>query len=351
MPDTPLILNTDRGLFCPAGDFYIDAWRPVPRTIVTHAHSDHARRGSSRYLTTSDGLHVLRKRMGDDATIDTIPYGQSIDMNGVRVSLHPAGHLLGSAQVRIEHAGQIWLITGDYKRQPDPTCRPFELIQCHTLVTECTFGLPIFRWRDPQLVTQDINDWWRNNITHGRTSMLLAYSLGKAQRILASIDPSIGPILLHGATFAMTEAYQQSGVSLPPTQHATAENAKAHRGKALVICPPSAAGSTWARKFSPTSLAIASGWMQVRGFRRRGGIDRGFVLSDHVDWPDLMQTINESGANHIIATHGYTQQLSRYLTEQGRSVSIFQTRFTNVGEEDESTEETNQPPIETNDQT
>jgi putative mRNA 3-end processing factor len=339
MSGTPIIINTDRGLYCPAGDFHIDAWRGVPRTIVTHAHSDHARRGSSRYLTAADGVHVLRQRMGAEAAIDALPYGEPIDMSGVRVSLHPAGHLLGSAQVRIEHKGHICVITGDYKRQSDPTCRPFELIPCHTLVTECTFGLPIFRWRDPGDVIADINQWWRGNVANGRTSMLLAYSLGKAQRLLASIDPGIGPILLHGAVMVMVEAYRQSGVTLPPAEHASVENARIHRGKALVICPPGAMAGTWSRKFSPMSIGVASGWMQVRGFRRRGAADRGFVLSDHVDWPALMQTIDESGAEHVIVTHGYTRQLSRYLGEQGRNVSIFQTRFTDAGEEDEPTED------------
>jgi putative mRNA 3-end processing factor len=340
MAADPLILNTDCGLYCPAGDFHIDAWNDVARNIVTHAHSDHARRGSKRYLTTPDGVNILRLRMGDDAVIDLIEYGRKIDMNGVHVSLHPAGHLLGSAQVRIERDGEVWVVTGDYKRQPDPTCRPFELVKCNTLITECTFGLPIFRWRDPHKIIADINEWWQGNVEHGRTSMLLAYSLGKAQRLLASIDSSIGPILLHGAVLNMVEAYRQTGISLPAAEHASAENAKAHRGKALVICPPSAVQGTWSRKFSPTSIGIASGWMQVRGFRRRGGIDRGFVLSDHADWPGLMQTIDETGAEHIIATHGYTAQLARYLGEKGRRVSVFQTRFTNAGEEDESTEET-----------
>jgi putative mRNA 3-end processing factor len=339
MPQDPIIINTDRGLYCPAGDFHIDAWRPVPRTIVTHAHSDHARRGSEQYLTATDGGRVLRHRMGADAAIDLIEYGQTIDMNGVRISLHPAGHLLGSAQVRVEHGGQVCVVTGDYKRQPDPTCRPFELVPCHTLVTECTFGLPIFRWHKPERVVAEVNDWWRGNVADGRTSILLAYSLGKAQRLLASVDAGIGPILLHGAVMGMVEVYRQAGVALPPAEHASVENAKKHRGRALVICPPGAVGGTWVRKFSPMSIAVASGWMQVRGFRRRGAADRGFVLSDHVDWPALMHTINETGAEHIVVTHGYTRQLAQYLTERGRSASIFQTRFTDAGEEEDSSDE------------
>lgn len=335
MADIPLITNTSRGLYCAAGDFYIDAWKPVERSITTHAHSDHARAGCGRYLTAVDGVHVLRKRVGEDATIDAVEYGQSIDINGVRVSLHPAGHILGSSQVRVEHRGEIWVFTGDYKRQPDPTCRPFELAPCHTLITECTFGLPIFHWHDPANVIANINQWWRQNTARERTSLLIAYCLGKAQRILAQLDPTIGPILLHGAILGMVEAYRQSGVSLPPTEHATTENAKKYKGKAIVLAPDSALGGTWIRKFLPVSDGIASGWMQVRGFRRRRSADRGFVLSDHVDWPALLQTIKESGARKIIFTHGYTAAMTRYFTERGMDASAFETRFKNEGEIDE----------------
>jgi putative mRNA 3-end processing factor len=340
MSASSLIINTDRGLYCAAGDFHIDAWGPVNRTIVTHAHADHARRGSARYLTARDGVHVLRKRMGADPTIDPVDYGTTLDLNGVRVSLHPAGHVLGSSQVRIEHRGEVWVFTGDYKRQRDPTCVPFELVRCDTLITECTFGLPIFRWRDPQIVADEINDWWRKNVERERTSLLLAYTLGKSQRVLSMLDPSIGPILLHGAVHAMVEAYRESGVTLPPAEYATPENAKKHKGRALVIAPPAAAGSTWVRKFLPISDGIASGWMQVRGFRRRRSADRGFVLSDHVDWPALIQTIDQTGCEHVIATHGYTGPLVRYLTERGMNASAFATRFKNEGEDEEETEAT-----------
>jgi putative mRNA 3-end processing factor len=335
MSANPLIINTDRGLYCPVGDFHIDAWRPVTRTIVTHAHSDHARRGSTRYVTARDGVHVLRKRMGDDCTIDGIDYGTTFDMNGVRVSLHPAGHVLGSSQVRIEHRGEVWVFTGDYNRQPDPTCVPFELVRCNTLITECTFGLPIFRWRDPQTVAEEINEWWQENVRLERTSLLLAYSLGKSQHVLSLIDPSIGPILLHGATFAMVEAYRESGVALPPAQHASAENAKLHKRRALVIAPPSALASPWVRKFSPVSDGIASGWMQVRGIRRRRSADRGFVISDHVDWPALMQTIEETGCERVIATHGYTRPVVRFLAEKGMDAMAFETSFKDDGEDEE----------------
>ena len=334
MAGNPLIVSTERGLYCPTGDFYIDAWKPVPRNVVTHAHSDHARRGSERYLVASDGEAVLKHRLGPDIAVDTLAYGEAIEMNGVRLSLHPAGHLLGSAQLRLEHRGEVWVFTGDYKTQDDPTCRGFELVRCHTFITECTFGLPIFRWKQGDEIATEINGWWRQNVAHERTSILLAYSLGKSQRALAMLDPSIGPILLHGAVYGMTEIYRQAGVKLPPASHASAEHAKAHKGRAIVIAPPGAEGGPWIRKFHPESVGVASGWMQVRGHRRRQAVDRGFALSDHVDWPSLQKTIAATGAEHVIATHGYTGPLVRYLRENGKSAEEFATRFEGEDEAD-----------------
>jgi putative mRNA 3-end processing factor len=330
----PLIVNSGRGLYCPAGDFFIDAWGDVPRNIVTHAHSDHARRGSQRYLCPPDGVALLRQRLGIDVTIDSTDYGETLNLNGVRLSLHPAGHVLGSAQVRVEHHGEVWVFTGDYKRHVDVTCRPFELQRCHTFITECTFGLPVFHWDDPAVVTSNINQWWRENVETGRTGVLFAYSLGKAQRLLGALDPSIGPILLHGAVDAITSVYRQAGVALPATEYASVENAKKYRGRSMVIAPPSAFGSTWMRKFEPASTAVASGWMQIRGFRRRGGADRGFVLSDHADFPQLLSTIAETGAQQVIATHGFIDPLVRLLRERGMDASSFKTEF--KGEEEDA---------------
>jgi putative mRNA 3-end processing factor len=333
MSSEPLIIRTARGLYCPAGDFYVDAWEGVPRNIVTHAHSDHARRGSQQYLTAKDGVDVLQHRLGADANIEGIKYGCELNHNGVHVSLHPAGHVLGSAQVRIEHRGEVWVISGDYKRRPDPTCSPFEVVPCHTFITECTFGLPVFQWDQAAGVTDDINRWWLKNRELERTSILLAYSLGKAQRVLAGLQADIGPILLHGAVHAMTRVYRGSGAVLPQALHASVENARLHRGRALVIAPPSAMNSTWARKFAPFSTGIASGWMRLRGVRRRRGADRGFVLSDHVDFPDLLKTIDQTGAARVIATHGFTDELVRLMREHGRESYAFETRFT--GEEED----------------
>lgn len=322
-----LLQNTPSGLYCPAGDFYIDPWAPVDRAVITHAHADHARYGSRSYLATPRCCRILHERLGPQIQTDPLPFGEPRKIGDVTLSLHPAGHVLGSAQVRIESRGQIAVITGDYKRGQDPTTEPFEPLRCHLLVTESTFGLPIYRWPNPATIRAEINDWWRENRDAGRTSILLGYALGKAQRLLAMLDPNTGPILLHGAVERLTAVYRECGIPLPDTLTASVENAKAFRETALVIAPPSAAGSPWVRKFQPCSLAMASGWMLVRGTRRRRGLDRGFVLSDHVDWPELLQTVEESGAEQVWVTHGYREAVVRYLSEQGRTARSLETQF------------------------
>ena len=332
----PLLIESPDGLYCPAGDFHVDADRGVPFNVITHAHADHARWGSTRYLCSREGEPVLRERMAKDATIDSLPYGESFERNGVRVSLHPAGHVRGSAQVRIEHEGRVLVCTGDYKRQRDPTCTPFEVVPCHEFITESTFGLPIYRWRDPAEIAADINAWWRGNVAIDRSSVILAYTLGKSQRILSMLDASIGPILLHGSMVLMTQVYRDAGVALPPTEHATKENAKANKGRAMVLAPPSAHGSTWMRKFLPASVASASGWMTVRGQRRRRAVDRGFVVSDHVDWPGLLKTIRETGATRVGVTHGYTGVVTRYLQSRGLDAYTIHTKF--VGDADDGSD-------------
>ena len=323
-----LLQVTERGLYCAAGDFYIDPWQPVTRAVITHAHADHARPGSQRYLTTPSGAAMLRLRIEPNARIVAQPFGKPINVNGVNVSLHPAGHLLGSAQVRVEHRGEIWVVSGDYKTEVDTTCEPFELVPCHTFITESTFGLPIYRWRPQAHIFAEINQWWQQNQAQGRTSILFAYALGKAQRVLAGVDESIGPILVHGAVNRFVHAYRRAGIPQPTTIYADSEAIQTHRGQALVIAPPSAAGSDgWLRKFGPTSLAFASGWMQIRGARRRRAVDRGFVLSDHADWDGLLSTIKATGAQRVGVTHGYTNTLVRYLNEQGTDAFVMPTRY------------------------
>lgn len=320
-----LLTVTDSGLYCPPGDIFIDPWRPVPHAIITHGHADHARPGSRHYLAAAPSAAILRKRLGD-IRLDTLDYGDSVAVNGVRISLHPAGHVLGSAQVRLEHRGEVWVVSGDYKTEPDPTCAPFEAVRCHTFVTESTFALPIYRWQPQRDVFGAINAWWRANRAVGRTSVLFAYSLGKAQRLLAGVDPSIGPIFCHGAVEAINACYRETGVALPGTRHVAAAS-REDVGGALVIAPPSADTPGWMRRFSAPARAIVSGWMQVRGNRRRRAAERGFVLSDHADWPGLLDSIAATGAERVFATHGFTGPLVRWLRESGMAADPLETRF------------------------
>ncbi|HSV78708.1 MAG TPA: ligase-associated DNA damage response exonuclease, partial [Ramlibacter sp.] len=241
--------------------------------------------------------------------------------------LHPAGHVLGSAQVRLEHGGQVWVASGDYKVAPDPTCAPFEPVRCDVFITESTFGLPIYRWCPDAELFADINAWWARNASHGRASVLTCYSFGKAQRVLSGVDPSLGPIVVHGAVQPLNAVYRAAGVALPDTRMVTEVKDKADLRRCLVVCPPSAAASPWLRRFGDARTAFASGWMQVRGNRRRGGYDRGFVLSDHADWPGLLQAIAATGAQRVIVTHGSAAVLVRYLRERGLQAEAFDTEY------------------------
>ena len=322
-----LIEPTARGLYCRPGDFYIDPWQPVDRAVITHAHSDHARIGSARYLCAAPGLPPLRTRLGSEAAIEGVAYGERISSAGVTISLHPAGHVLGSSQVRIEHAGEVWVVSGDYKLDPDPTCAPFEPVRCHTFITESTFGLPIYRWSPPGATVAGINRWWRANAEARRASVLFAYAFGKAQRILASIDASIGPILVHGAVDTLNRAYREAGVELPPTKTVGESDRGFDAAGALVVAPPSAQSTPWLRRFGDYSDAFASGWMAIRGARRRQAVDQGFPFSDHADWPSLNRAIVATGAERVFVTHGQVGPLVRWLGERGLEAHAMQTEF------------------------
>jgi putative mRNA 3-end processing factor len=324
---------SESGLYCPAGDFHIDPWGPVDRAVITHSHADHARPGSKRYLTAQPGERLLQMRLGDAAAIEGTPYGETVVWNGVRISLHPAGHILGSAQVRLERGGEVWVVSGDYKVEPDPTCAPFEPLRCHTFVTESTFGLPIYRWRPQAEVFDQIHYWWRRNQERGKASLLLAYALGKAQRVLAGLDPSIGPIYTHGAVEKVNTVYRAAGVALPETIHAVTAGER-DWSRALILAPPQANGTPWIRRFGPVSTGFVSGWMRIRGARRRRSLDRGFVLSDHADWPALLDAIHATGAKSVGVTHGYRHPLARWLEDHGTAALPVETRF--EGEQDET---------------
>jgi putative mRNA 3-end processing factor len=327
---------TPRGLYCSNGDFYIDPWRPVKRAVITHAHADHARWGSQSYLCAQNSKSLLQARLGRQANIETLDYGVVIPVNSVKLSLHPAGHILGSAQVKIDQGGHVSVVSGDYKTDKDPTCLPLEPLRCHTFISECTFGLPIFRWPSPDQVDNEINAWWRTNRNQGRTSILFAYALGKAQRILAGLDCSIGPVLTHGAVEKINQCYRDLGITLPETLYIGAIGEKVFPEGALVIAPPSADNAAWMRRFPDRSRAFASGWMRIRGNRRRRSIDRGFVLSDHSDWEGLVDTIAGSGAEKIMLTHGYATEMVRWLQEKGYDAEAIPTTYGDEAEIDEN---------------
>ncbi len=331
-----LLVERPQGLYCPPGDFYIDPWRPVDRAVITHAHADHARPGHGHYLASREGEGVLRARLGP-ITLQPMDWGETVVHHGVRISLHPAGHVLGSAQVRLEHDGRVWVASGDYfvsgAGDTNTTCAPFEPVRCDCFITESTFGLPIYRWRAQSDLMAEVNAWWQSNAQAGRASLLMAYSFGKAQRVLAGIDTSIGPIVVHGAVAPLNEAYRAKGVALPPTHTATELDKTALR-TALIVAPPSVQGSPWLRRFGDYSDAFASGWMQLRGTRRRRAIDRGFVLSDHADWPGLQRAIGATGAQRVIVTHGYEAVMVRWLREQGLEAGAFHTEYGDDDPED-----------------
>jgi putative mRNA 3-end processing factor len=322
-----LIEVTSDGLWCRAGEFHIDPWRPVPRAVITHAHGDHLRPGCGEYLTSAAGAALAARRLPPQTVVNAFPYGERFDLGSTQVSLHPAGHVLGSSQVRIEHEGAVWVVSGDYKRDADPTCAPFETVACDVFVSEATFALPAYRWPSTAAVIAEIHEWWQGNRSRGAASVLFAYALGKAQRVLAELTRfTEEAAYVHGSVATVTEIYRSQGVRMLPTR-AVADEPAAHYSGALIIAPPSAAGSTWMRRFGDCRTGFCSGWMRVRGDRRRRGYDRGFVLSDHADWPSLLRTFRDSGAGRILLTHGHGDTMSRYLREQGIDAGVMHTEY------------------------
>lgn len=327
-----MLLATTDGLFCPGGLFHIDPPGAADLAVITHAHADHARPGATRYVCASDGVPVLRRRLGPDARIDGWAYGEIHRIGTVEVSLHPAGHVLGSAQVRVSDGRQTWVVSGDFKRDPDPTCAPFEVVPCDTFVSEATFALPIYRWPDVDAVVADLAAWLARNRDEGRATVLFAYSLGKAQRLLALLGGALDmAVLAHGAVAGMSDAYREAGVVLPAIEPVDdAMRGAATRGR-VILAPPSAMNTPWLQRFPGAATAMVSGWMRVRGTRRWKGVDRGFVLSDHADWPALLATVRHTGARRVLATHGYADVLARVCAEHGYEAGVLDAGFT--GEE------------------
>lgn len=329
----PLIEASDGGLVCAAGDFVIDPWKRTKVSLVTHAHADHARRVADVTYCAEPSVPLLRRRLGEDLDIRGVPFGEPLTFGETTVSFHPAGHVLGSAQIRVERragerAGEVWVFTGDFKRDADPSCEPFELVPCDTFITEATFALPVYRWQPGPVVAREIFDWWQSMKASERPAVLFGYALGKAQRVLAELTAFTDEeVFVHGAVDPLTELYREAGVHMLPTRRIDLRDRKQDFRGRLIVAPPGASGSTWMRRFKDASTGFCSGWMRVRGNRRRRGYDRGFVLSDHADWPGLLRTIEETGATRVLTTHGQSAALVRLLRERGLDAAELETRY------------------------
>jgi putative mRNA 3-end processing factor len=338
-----LLQFTGKGIYCAPGDFYIDPWKPVNRAIITHAHSDHAYRGHQHYLAQRQSVPVMKYRLGADINVQSLEYNETITHNGVTISLHPAGHIIGSSQVRVEYEGEVWVASGDYKTEPDLITAPFEPVRCHAFISESTFGLPIYHWKPQQKIFDQLHQWWKRNQEEGTCSVILCYALGKAQRIIAGIDKSIGPLYGHGAITNVNDILRNAGEPIPEVIRITPETKKEVFRNALVFATSSVQNTSWLRKLAPFSIGYASGWMQIRGNKRRRAADIGFALSDHADWPGLNDAIAATGAQRVFITHGYTFQFARWLREKGYDAHEVKTAY--VGEmvedakEDESAAE------------
>ena len=320
-----LLKFTDYGIYCEKGDFFIDPLKPVKKALITHAHSDHARPNSSYYLSHYNSIPVLKLRLGNHIKVDGTNYGDKIYMNGVQISFHPAGHILGSSQIKISDGKESWVVSGDYKLENDGISTPFEPIKCSHFITESTFGLPVYNWESQESIFKDINNWWLKNQQEGKTSVLFAYALGKAQRLIKGLDKSLGEVFLHGAVSNIIDSDKKNynfDINVNPINKDTPQ---ATFKKQLIVAPPSAFGSPWMRKFSPYTTGIASGWMAIRGMKRRRAVDTGFVMSDHADWKGLLKAVNDSEAENIFVTHGYADIFSKYLQELGYNSNVVAT--------------------------
>ncbi len=318
---------TPKGIYCPQADVYIDPWRRVEKAIITHAHGDHAYRGHKQYLAHHTSEQILRLRLGKNISLQTLSYNEPFYINNVQFSLHPAGHIYGSAQVRVAYKGEVWVVSGDYKTENDELSQPFEPVRCHTFITESTFGMPIFQWKPQREIFKEINEWWRENQSEEKISILFGYSLGKTQRLLFNVDHTIGPVFVHHTIAAVNDALRQDGAPLPDVPVIGKERDKSIYRGSLIVAPTSVLNTQWLDKFRPFSTGTASGWMALRATRRYRLAERGFVLSDHADWNGLLSAIEATGASRVFVTHGYKSILARYLNQQGYEAYEAETLF------------------------
>ena len=335
-----LIDFTSSGLYCPVADVYIDPWKPVDRAIITHSHADHARIGNRSYLTHRDTVPMLKHTLGEYISVQAVEYGEVISINGVNISLHPAGHIIGSAQVRLEYKGEVWVVTGDFKMENDGMSQPFEPVKCDVLVMESTFGLPLFQWKQQQDVFDEINQWWLGNIAAGKTSILIGYSLGKAQRLIYHLNKEQGPIFVHSSIEVVNQVLRRNGFDIPIVQKLDVASPGTDYSHSLILAPPTLLSTPFVNHLEPFSAAMVSGWMSLRESRRNNLIDRGFVLSDHADWNQLKTAVTESGAQRIFITNaGYSSSFYRWLRDSGYDITEVPTKY--VGEMNEIAETLN----------
>lgn len=324
--ESQLIKFTKKGIYCPQGKFYLDPWYPVDYAIISHGHADHARWGMKRYLCTNDSKPILKHRLGNDIKVDSSPYNESISINGVKVSFYPAGHVIGSAQIRLEYKGYVVVFSGDYKTQPDFITVPFEPVKCHTFITESTFGLPIYDWKSEKVLQNELQSWVKTNQANNRTSVFLGYSLGKAQRLMSLLD-GCDEIFVHRTIHNLNETISASGISLPKTKLWSADLDKKTFQNKIIIAPPALLGSRMLKRIPNVAIALCSGWMQIRGNRRWQAVDAGFVVSDHADWNGLISAVKATEAEQVYVTHGSQAVFSKYLNEIGIATKELKTEY------------------------
>ena len=324
--ETGLIQNTPKGLYCTVADVYIDPQKPVSRALITHGHSDHAISGHRYYLCTRLTAAVIKLRLGSFIQTQVVEFGEKITINNVHFSFHPAGHIPGSAQIRVEYKGEVWVITGDYKTEPDRVSGNYELLKCNTLITETTFALPIYQWQPQAFTMREILNWYAYNLAMGKSSVLLAYALGKSQRIIQNIPEEIS-IYTHTTVEDTNKVLRESGLQLRKTIQINSRVAKKDIQRGITIAPSSILNTPLMRALESPTLGYASGWMALNRFRKQQTAEAGFVLSDHVDWNELNQVVNDCNAENIWLMHGYTKEYQRFLIAQGKNVKDIGSHF------------------------
>jgi putative mRNA 3-end processing factor len=321
-----LVKFTKKGIYCIPGKFYLDPWFPVEYAIISHGHADHSRPGNKHYLCQNDSKAIIKHRLGQDISIESLGYNEPKNINGVQVSFFPAGHVIGSAQIRLEYKGYVVVFSGDYKTQPDFISTPYEPVKCHEFITESTFGLPIYKWKKEEELQAELQNWILQNQQNNRTSVFLGYSLGKAQRIMKLIE-GVDDIYVHTAINNLNNAISGSGIELPKTRLLNYDFKKADIQNKIIILPPALLGSRMLKKIPNAATAICSGWMHIRGNRRWKGVDAGFSISDHADWDGLLEAVKATGAEKVHVTHGSQAVFSKYLNEIGIEAYELKTEF------------------------